>query len=209
MSAMSSGTNTASASSRPESQTATWTKPRSSLTCVSSHSPVQPTSTGELRTWLARAFPASHTASQATRGGQTTNGICGLQQSPCFAQFDHGTHGWKTCLALFPSDTWPEFSGTWPRWGSMRSGAVYQRESKARPMCATGSGFVPTPTTHNAKECAAPSEYTRNTPTLAAVAGGKLNPEWTEWLMGWPTGWTDLEPLGTDRFQAWSRGHGG
>jgi hypothetical protein len=29
--------------------------------------------------------------------------------------------------------------------------------------------------------------------------GGKLNPLWTEWLMGWPIGWTDLKPLETDK----------
>tara|TARA_R100000808_G_scaffold552_2_gene2831 strand:- start:252 stop:623 length:372 start_codon:yes stop_codon:yes gene_type:complete len=28
---------------------------------------------------------------------------------------------------------------------------------------------------------------------------GKLNPEWVEWLMGWPIGWTDLKPLETDK----------
>lgn len=27
---------------------------------------------------------------------------------------------------------------------------------------------------------------------LAAVVGGQLNPNWVEWLMGYPTGWTDL-----------------
>ena len=53
----------------------------------------------------------------------------------------------------------------------------------------------PTPTAHNAKECASPSEYNRNTPTLATHAGGKLNPTWVEWLMGWPLEWTDLKPL--------------
>lgn len=29
---------------------------------------------------------------------------------------------------------------------------------------------------------------------LATAVGGKLNPEWVEWLMGYPTGWTDLKP---------------
>jgi hypothetical protein len=29
--------------------------------------------------------------------------------------------------------------------------------------------------------------------------GGRLNPTWVEWLMGWPLGWTDLKPLGTDK----------
>ena len=30
-------------------------------------------------------------------------------------------------------------------------------------------------------------------------ATGQLNPTWVEWLMGWPLGWTDLKPLGTDK----------
>lgn len=39
--------------------------------------------------------------------------------------------------------------------------------------------------------------------------GGKLNPPWVEWLMGWPIGWTALEPLATDKFQQWLVSHGG
>jgi hypothetical protein len=66
----------------------------------------------------------------------------------------------------------------------------------------------PTPTSHNAKETNAPSESERNTPTLAAQVGGKLNPTWVEWLMGWPLGWTDLKPLETDKFQKWLDAHG-
>ena len=70
----------------------------------------------------------------------------------------------------------------------------------------TGSpvGYVtkqnwPTPTAHNAKETNAPSEANRNTPTLAAQAGGQLNPTWVEWIMGWPLEWTDLKPLEMDK----------
>ena len=59
------------------------------------------------------------------------------------------------------------------------------------------SGLLHTPTAHNAKETAAPSEYERNTPTLAAQAGGSLNPAWVEWLMGFPIGHTDLNSLET------------
>ena len=43
---------------------------------------------------------------------------------------------------------------------------------------------------------------------LPRVVGGQLNPDWVEWLMGWPIGWTDLKPLATDRFQEWLRLHG-
>lgn len=38
--------------------------------------------------------------------------------------------------------------------------------------------------------------------------GGKQSPEFTEWLMGWPIGWTDLKPLETDKFQRWLELHG-
>jgi len=37
---------------------------------------------------------------------------------------------------------------------------------------------------------------------------GALNPLWVEWLMGWPLGWTDLNPLETARFQSWLQQHG-
>jgi hypothetical protein len=34
---------------------------------------------------------------------------------------------------------------------------------------------------------------------MGAGNGGKLNPTWVEWLMGWPLGWTDLKPLVMDK----------
>jgi hypothetical protein len=37
---------------------------------------------------------------------------------------------------------------------------------------------------------------------------GLLNPNFSEWLMGWPIGWTDLKPLATDKFQQWQLSHG-
>ena len=43
---------------------------------------------------------------------------------------------------------------------------------------------------------------------MGAGNGGKLNPTWVEWLMGWPLGWTDLKPLETGRFQQWQQQHG-
>lgn len=37
---------------------------------------------------------------------------------------------------------------------------------------------------------------------------GALNPTWVEWLMGWPLGWTDLEPLATDKYLCAPLRHG-
>lgn len=33
--------------------------------------------------------------------------------------------------------------------------------------------------------------------------GDRLNPDWTEWLLNWPIGWTDLKRLGTGKIQSW------
>jgi hypothetical protein len=52
------------------------------------------------------------------------------------------------------------------------------------------------------------SALNRNTQPLNAQIGGPLNPEWCEWFMGWPIGWTALQPLATDRFQSWLAAHG-
>jgi hypothetical protein len=38
--------------------------------------------------------------------------------------------------------------------------------------------------------------------------GGRLNPTWVEWLMGWPLGWTDLKPLEMDKFHCVQQQHG-
>lgn len=43
---------------------------------------------------------------------------------------------------------------------------------------------------------------------LATFVGGSLNPTWTEWLMGWPLGWTEIRSLEMDRYQQWRRSHG-
>jgi site-specific DNA-cytosine methylase len=39
------------------------------------------------------------------------------------------------------------------------------------------------------------------------LRGGYPSPTLTEWLMGWPTRWSDLQPLGTDRYQEWQQQH--
>jgi hypothetical protein len=49
----------------------------------------------------------------------------------------------------------------------------------------------PTPTAQDAANNGGPSQSERNTPPLNAIVGGLLNPDWVEWLMGWPVGWTD------------------
>jgi len=95
--------------------------------------------------------------------------------------------------------------GTQPNWTPKRKSghsAQYTINQAVRDK------MFPTPTAHNAKKGNYPSERNRNTPTLATHAGGKLNPMWVEWLMGWPLGWTDLKPLEMDKFHCAQQQHG-
>lgn len=66
----------------------------------------------------------------------------------------------------------------------------------------------PTPTAHNAKETNAKREMNRNTPTLAAQVGGKLNPTWVEWLMGFPIGFTVSKDWVTPKSRSKQPSHG-
>jgi predicted DNA-binding protein YlxM (UPF0122 family) len=50
--------------------------------------------------------------------------------------------------------------------------------------------IFPTPTVRGNHNRAGISSKSEN--GLATVAGGSLNPEWVEWLMGFPPGWTDI-----------------
>jgi len=60
----------------------------------------------------------------------------------------------------------------------------------------------PTPAARDWKDNGrSPAELNRNSTTLATEAGGSLNPTWVEWLMGYHSGWTVLEPWAT----AWWR----
>ena len=54
-------------------------------------------------------------------------------------------------------------------------------------------GYLPTPTARDWKGRTSPKW---NHITLPDKVGGHLNPQWVEWLMGLPIGWTDLKPLG-------------
>ena len=71
----------------------------------------------------------------------------------------------------------------------------------------------PTPNKRDWKDSGA-TQGNRHSPNLgtavhrATPAGGTLNPDWVEWLMGWPIGWTGLAPLETDKFQQWYERHG-
>lgn len=290
-----------------------------------------------LTSWLA-AFRVKTSALPETARGLTENAVgCGTTWPASLAKFDPDTSSWKTAqLSLLGG--LEEFSQTWPRWGLMRAGECWERQTLVPRTSESASGLWrtpsasvvdaksnvvkltgrtaqdpqvgladqvlakekakwptpncdgyrseylgmtekaasskrgrawPTPTVcgnYNRKEASATSgdglatavatsltmsdlvstdaqtAKARMYPTATATAYKgwspnhnraetddrldytiereafshgqqtppmRLNPDWVEWLMGWPIGHTDLKPLGTDRFQEWLRRHGG
>ena len=130
---------------------------------------------------------------------------------------------WRTHQCLWAEDLhWSSVS--LPKWGMTRSGVLYRRRISERPISGTASGssqgdrirIWPTPVASMAKG-SSPKALTRKSGAdrsndrldhaVMALHGGHLNPTWVEWLMGWPSGWTDLKPLEMDRFQEWQQQH--
>jgi len=161
----------------------------------------------ELLTLYLAGFPAR--TSVPLGGGQASpeaNRAYGKKWQGLLGKYDPATHTLKTAQCSLFEDL-KLSSVTLPRWGSMQTGELYQRQTLVRHTSERESGLWPTPTAHNAKETNAQSEALRNEPTLASQVGGHLNPTWVEWLMGWPLEWTDLKPLEMDKFQEWQQQH--
>ena len=135
----------------------------------------------------------------------------GVNTKELLATYDLNSQSWRTsqlCFMEIEADGFSEFLGGWPRSGMTANGIAYQLPTLAHLIKGIESGLLPTPTKHNSKEGAYPAEYTRNTQTLAVHAGGRINPAWTEWLMGLPHKWSDLEVSETDKYQQWLQQHG-
>lgn len=126
--------------------------------------------------------------------------VCGSTWLESLEKPNQLTLSLKTPLCSALEDS-VRFSTILPHWGTMLNGECYHQVPLALITREQGCGsLLPTPTCHNAKEGAYPAEYTRKTPTLATHVGGKIHPEFTEWMMGWPLGWTDLKPLETAKY---------
>jgi len=174
------------------------------------------------------------------------------------AKYSPDMSSWRTPQCSL-SGEYTEYSGTYPRWGLMLNGGLYQqkmpehlirgkgyglwaitvtmdklppksKEALLREATITRNGRTPgletmvlkfpTPQASDNRDrgnMSDPSIQRRigmgkqiglSTSVKPDAGGGSLNPYWVEWLMGWPIGWTDLQPLGTDKFLLWQQQHG-
>lgn len=143
------------------------------------------------------------------QGSTASDPISGGRWLELSARYDRDTSLWKTHRCLFV-EVLPWSSVILPRWGMMLDGVVYRRRMSERPIDGIGCGYWPTPCARDWKG------YTKREGEsvcnrLRELYGGNgvPNPTWVEWLMAWPIGWTDLEPLEMDKYREWRRQHGG
>lgn len=142
---------------------------------------------------------------------------CGQKWRESSVRYGLRSSAWKT-LRDSEEKVLPWSSVILPKWGMAASGSVFQHRTAERPMKETGCGLWPTAKATIRGDC--PSERLRRTPDLPSAIkmrllpngseppqDGQLNPEWVEWFMGWPIGWTELKPLAIDKFQEWQRQH--
>jgi len=125
---------------------------------------------------------------------------------------DHVTH-LGTAVRYWPTPRASEYKGTGPV-GS-KSHTHMDGKGYLCAVVATAEHSFPTPGTtgmsngtgncekaNKLYESGVINEEERR--SMRAGNGGQLNPDWVEWLMGWPIGWTDIEPMEELLWLDWS-----
>lgn len=204
-SALSSLIPTAAECSSPASETDCCPASRSGTTCEpSTASPGAETSMSSAEDSPAKtsAVPGRGQESQGSGRGSGPSSLASL------AKWDRATSSWKTRqCSLFGGLA--SFSGTWPRWGLMRDGECFPLVPLVLHTCDADCSLWHTPVARDYKGYTTRSgESICNQLRRTFGGSGCPHPNWQEAVMLWPPGWTDLEPLETDRFQRWLDSHG-
>jgi hypothetical protein len=149
------------------------------------------------------------------RSGTTRSGRA-YQRQPLVRLISGGGSSWLHTPTAKANQASPSMRsrdpGSWFRTPSATDYGTNQSPSPGaavRPSLSTMArkGLWPTPNANRRGQSKNPGSRLRKTGTkqqstledAVAEAGdrGALNPTWVEWLMGFPIGWTDLEPSAT------------
>lgn len=137
-------------------------------------------------------------------GSQEKRVGCGRKWPESLARFDQDSCSWKTSQTYLFEDSGPSL-GIFPAWGSMRNGECWARIRWELGIVARGPGLLlPTLIGSDSKQVA---QHHGQNLSLTGVLGGRVNPTWGEWHMGFPIGWTDCESLAWPKYQKWLDAH--
>jgi hypothetical protein len=157
------------------------------------------------------ASRASHTVQPGSVAAQQMTATSGLNTADSFALL--GPDGsWLKTYQGYSQMTLDGFSEmfleTWPRSGTMRNGIAYRRAPLVRRMQENEYSLLPTPqardgkgfyviTARQAERRIADGRQLHLVHVLTLLLGWHdrawMNPRFTEMVMGFPSGWTDLE----------------
>jgi hypothetical protein len=170
---------------------------------------------GLLTSFLAGFHARTFHPPEEAQGSMENAAASGGKWHGSLARYDRATSSWRTPQgSLF--EGLDVFSETWPQWGTMRNGECWARTTPALRRKERGSGFWPTLTANIGSKCGGRHHGKCDTlaSRLAQVEGlnttstGRVNPTWSEWLMGFPYGWSAIESLETPKYQQWYASHG-
>ena len=156
-----------------------------------------------------RTYPALEKAKDSMAQGLDSGEKCAAS----LAKYDPATSSWKTAQCSLFEDL-DESLETWPRWGIMLHGECWVRTTPAAYTHETESGYLPTLRKQiQDRPCREREDYHSNLEEYLGnhfpfLRGSLCDPDFAEWMMGWPIGWTDLVPLEMDKFRLWLHSHG-
>jgi hypothetical protein len=157
--------------------------------------------------FLAKTFQLQETETDLTE----SEAECGEKWQGLLARFDQDMHLWRTVQCSLLEDL-NESLQTLPQWGMTVGGELYLLPTLVQTIDAKESGFTHvwgTPKAQDSRHALRDRGKGNLGEQVSGLHnGGKLNPLWTEWLMGWPLGWTDLKPLETDKSLCVQQQHG-
>ena len=133
-----------------------------------------------------------------------------MLRGECFRQ-----RSWERRISVIESGLWPT-----PTANNYKEGKFGRNVRSLAREAVFGKGArpIPTPTAATCRRTRTSKKSrivhkSSNTLTdyviqLTGRQEARLNPRFDEWLMGWPLGWTRLEPLETDKYRVWLEQHG-
>ena len=173
-------------------------------------------------TLFLEGFPAKTLATAGTKKASPgLDPAFGQKCCESFSRYDPDTFSWRTsqrCLI----EGWERFLGGWPKQGLMLNGECLELPTLAATSRDTAYGLWPTLKASDGDQYSKNLDYFKRrakvAPDLPVIVGlttpptgsghyGRINPEFAEWLMGWPAGWTELEPQATGKTQEWQQQH--
>ena len=158
------------------------------------------------------------------RSGMTVDGRCylrpisgpricakgsGYWPSPTTKGLDGGSNSRAAAKArgMWPTPTTQDNVQVAGQYKNPKSGTTLGGAVRMMPTPKASDGAKGWSPGHNRADTDDRLDYTIEREAHQIGTTGRLNPEFVEWLMGWPIGHTGLEPVETDRLQEWRQQH--